>query len=386
MSTPRIWPGRPYPLGATWDGQGTNFALYSENADESRALPVRFGGRPRKRPDRVILPDSTDMVWHGYLPDVLPGQVYGYRVYGPYKPEEGHRFNPHKVLLDPVCQVRARETQWQDEMWGYKVGDPTADLSFDERDNAAFAPLAAVIDAAFTWGDDRRPQTPWNKTIIYEMHVKGFTKLHPERAGKNARHLRRAGGSEAAIRYLKDLGITAVELLPVHEHVDDRHLVEQRTGELLGLQHAGLLRARAQLLHRSGSGIDSVREFKTMVRNLHSAGIEVILDVVYNHTAEGNQMGPDALLPRYRQRGVLSAVARGPPVLRRLHRLRQHVLHAKSARAAVDHGQSCATGCWKCTSTAFASIWPARSPANCTKSTSWGPSSTSSTRTRSSRR
>jgi glycogen operon protein len=289
MTAPRIWPGRPYPLGASWDGQGTNFALYSENAEKVE-LCLFDSADATQEACRVVLPDSTDMVWHGYLPDVLPGQVYGYRVYGPYKPEEGHRFNPHKILLDPYAKSVARETHWTDEMWAYKVGDPAADLSFDERDNAAFAPLAAVIDEAFTWGDDRRPQTPWNKTLIYEVHVKGFTKLHPE-VPEKLRGTYAGLGAEASIRYFKELGITAVELLPVHEHVDDRHLVENGLVNYWGYNTLGFF-APEHSYAATGSGVDSVREFKTMVRNFHSAGIEVILDVVYNHTAEGNQMGP----------------------------------------------------------------------------------------------
>ncbi len=175
---------------------------------------------------RVQLAEQTDIVWHAYLPDILPGQIYGYRVDGPYEPAEGHRFNAHKVLLDPYAKAMARETRLADEIWGYRLGDPQADLSFDERDSARFAPLAAVIDDAFTWGDDRAPRIPWNKTLIYEMHVKGFTKLHPE-VPEKIRGTYAGLGSDAAIRYLKSLGITAVELLPVHDHVDDRHLVER---------------------------------------------------------------------------------------------------------------------------------------------------------------
>ncbi len=289
MSQPRIWPGRPYPLGATWDGLGTNFALYSENA--TKVELCLFESADATAPSgTVTLPDSTDMVWHAYLPDVLPGQVYGYRVHGPYKPEEGHRFNPHKILLDPYAKAIARETKWQDEMWGYQVGNKDADLSFDERDNAAFAPLAAVVDEAFTWGDDRRPQTPWNKTLIYEMHVKGFTMLNPD-VPEKMRGSYAGVASEASIKYLKELGVTAVELLPVHEHVDDRHLIEQGLVNYWGYNTLGFF-APEHTYASGGSGIDSVREFKTMVRSLHTAGIEVILDVVYNHTAEGNQMGP----------------------------------------------------------------------------------------------
>lgn len=287
--TTRLWPGRSYPLGATWDGSGTNFALYSENATKVE-LCLFDSVDDTKESACLALPEQTDMVWHGYLPDVLPGQLYGYRVHGPYEPKKGHRFNPHKVLLDPYAKVVGRETRWGDEMWGYQVGHAEADLSFDTRDNAAFAPLAAVVDEAFTWGDDRPPQTPWNKTIIYEVHVKGFTKLHPE-VPEKIRGTYAGLGSEASIQYLKNLGITAVELLPVHEHVDDRHLVDKGLVNYWGYNTIGFFAPEA-VYSSTTTAMDQIREFKTMVRNLHSAGIEVILDVVYNHTAEGNQMGP----------------------------------------------------------------------------------------------
>jgi len=285
----RAWPGSPYPLGATWDGSGTNFAIYSENATEVE-LCLFDSPDSELESQRIPLLEQTDMVWHAYLPDILPGQVYGYRVHGPYKPSEGHRFNPNKVLLDPYAKAIARETRWSDEMWGYKVGDAKADLSFDDSDNAKFAPLAAVLDEAFTWGDDRAPRVPWNKTIIYETHVKGFTKLHPE-VPEKLRGTYAGLSSDAGIRYLKSLGITAVELLPVHEHVDDRHLVERGLVNYWGYNTLGFFAPEPRYAS-GGTGADAVREFKSMVRNLHAAGIEVILDVVYNHTAEGNQLGP----------------------------------------------------------------------------------------------
>jgi len=289
MTSQRIWPGRPYPLGATWDGSGVNFALYSENATKVE-LCLFDSADDTKESARLVLPESTDMVWHGYLPDVLPGQIYGYRVYGPYEPAAGHRFNPNKVLLDPYAKALARETRWCDEMWGYKVGDEAADLSFDDRDNAASAPLAAVLDEAFTWGDDRPPQTPWTKTIIYEMHVKGFSKLNQDVPEKQ-RGSYAGVGSESSIRYLKELGVTAVELLPVHEHVDDRYLMERGLVNYWGYNTLGFFCPEAAYAGVPGAA-EGVREFKTMVRNLHASGIEVILDVVYNHTAEGNQLGP----------------------------------------------------------------------------------------------
>jgi len=276
-------------LGATWDGSGTNFALYSENATKVE-LCLFDSINDEKESQRIALPEQTDMVWHVYLPDVAPGQIYGYRVDGPHKPSEGHRFNANKVLLDPYAKAIARQTRWSDEMWGYKLGDPEGDLSFDERDNARYAPLAAVLDEAFTWGDDRLPRNPWHKTLIYELHVKGFTKLHPD-VPENQRGTYAGVGSDASIRYLKSLGITAVELLPVHEFLDDRHLVERGLVNYWGYNTLGFF-APAPRYGSGDSGADVVREFKTMVRNLHTAGIEVILDVVYNHTAEGSHLGP----------------------------------------------------------------------------------------------
>jgi isoamylase len=285
----RVWPGRSSPLGATWDGSGVNFAIYSENAEKVE-LCLFDSIDQTKETERVLLREYTDMVWHAYLPDVAPGQIYGYRVYGPYDPAKGHRFNPTKILLDPYAKLIARDLKWADEMFAYKLGDPMGDLSFDDRDNAAFAPLAAVIDPAFTWGDDRRPGHRWQNVIIYEVHVKGFTQLHPD-VPEKLRGSYAALGSDAAIRHLTELGINAVELLPVHQRVDDRYLVEAKRVNYWGYNTIGFF-APDSRYDSLGFPLDAVGEFKTMVRNLHAAGIEVILDVVYNHTAEGNQMGP----------------------------------------------------------------------------------------------
>ncbi|HWB08171.1 MAG TPA: glycogen debranching protein GlgX [Pirellulales bacterium] len=285
----RIWPGRPYPLGATWDGSGVNFTLYSENATKVE-LCLFDSVDDKQESFRVALKEQTDMVWHGYLPDVRPGHLYGFRVHGPYEPSKGHRFNPNKVLLDPYAKAIGRDVRWSDEMWGYKIGDAEADLSFDDRDNAAFAPLAAVVDPAFTWGDDRPPNVPWHRTLIYELHVKGFTKLHPEVVDR-LQGTYSGLCSEAALSYLRKLGITAVELLPVHHFLDDRHLVDKGLANYWGYNTLGFF-APAGRYSAADTPLDTVREFKTMVRNLHSIGVEVILDVVYNHTAEGNQMGP----------------------------------------------------------------------------------------------
>jgi glycogen operon protein len=230
------------------------------------------------------------MVWHGYFPDMVPGQIYGLRVDGPYDPKQGHRFNAEKILLDPYAKRIARDVRWHDSMFGYRVGDPAGDLSLDGRDNAAYAPLAAVVDTAFTWGDDRPPRTPWHETCIYELHVKGFTKKNPA-VPKHMRGTYAGLASEASIAYLQDLGVTAVELMPVHYHLDDRHLVENGLKNYWGYNTLSFLAPDPDYAVTSPSR-DAVREFKRMVRGLHQAGIEVILDVVYNHTAEGNERGP----------------------------------------------------------------------------------------------
>ncbi len=288
--TPRtVLPGKPYPLGATSDGRGTNFALFSENAEKVE-LCLFDSVEAEHEAERITLPEHTDMVWHGYLPGVHPGRLYGYRVHGPYRPEEGHRFNPNKIVLDPYTKAIGRDLRWDDRMFGYRIGHEDDDLSFDDRDNAAFAPLAVVIDPAFTWGDDRRPDIPWNETIIYEMHVKGFTKLHPD-VPPEIRGTYAGLACEPAIRYLKDLGVNAVELMPSHHRVNRRHLVER--GQVNYWGYDTLAYFAPELSYASAhSSRDSVREFKAMVAALHAADIEVILDVVYNHTGEGDQNGP----------------------------------------------------------------------------------------------
>ncbi|HVC92820.1 MAG TPA: glycogen debranching protein GlgX [Pirellulales bacterium] len=285
----RVWPGKPYPLGATWDGNGVNFALFSECAGKVD-LCLFHSPEDAKEAERITLSERRDLVWHCYLPDVRPGQLYGYRVDGPYEPARGHRFNAHKIVLDPYAKGIGRDVRWCDEMWGYKLGDPRADLSFDDRDNAHAAPLAVVIDPAFTWGDDRPPRTPWHETLIYELHVKGFTKLHPE-LPEEQRGTYAGLASPAALDHLKSLGVTAVELLPVFQRSDDRHLVEKGLCNYWGYNTLAFF-APDQHYSTAKSADETVKEFKTMVRGLHSAGIEVLLDVVYNHTAEGNQLGP----------------------------------------------------------------------------------------------
>jgi len=281
----KIKPGTPYPLGATWDGRGVNFALFSENATKVE-LCLFDSPESRQESRKVALPEQTDLVWHGYLPDVRPGQLYGYRVHGPYDPANGHRFNPGQVLLDPYARTIGRGLIWDDSLFAYKLGDEAQDLAYVEVDGAAFAPLARVVDPAFDWGDDRRPKTPWHKTVIYEAHVKGFTKNNPD-VPEALRGTYAGVAAEASIDHLKKLGVTAVELLPVHYHLDDRHLLEKGLVNYWGYNTLGFL-----AVDRHHGGDDPVAEFKAMVRSLHKAGIEVILDVVYNHTAEGNHLGP----------------------------------------------------------------------------------------------
>jgi glycogen operon protein len=285
----RFWPGRPYPLGATWDGRGVNFALYSENATKVE-LCLFNSADDRQESERVVMPEHTDMVWHVYLPDARPGQLYGYRVYGPYEPQKGHRFNHHKLLLDPYARSIARMPRWTDALSGYVIGDKNQDLSFSAVDNGADAPLGSVIDEAFTWGDDRPPNTPSHRSVIYELHVKGFTKLN-ENVPEELRGTYAGLSCEPAVNYLRDLGVTAVELLPIHTHADDRFLLDRGLVNYWGYNTLSFFAPEARYASVSQPS-DVISEFKTMVRNLHDAGIEVILDVVYNHTAEGNHLGP----------------------------------------------------------------------------------------------
>jgi glycogen operon protein len=285
----RVWPGNPYPLGANWTGVGVNFALFSAHATKVE-LCLFESAASTTESARIPLPEQTDMVFHGFLPDGRPNQLYGYRVYGPYEPDAGHRFNPNKIVMDPYGKSVARPIKWTDEMFGYEVGHENADLSFDARDNAPFAPLSAIVDPAFTWGADQPPRTPWRNTVIYEMHVRGFTIRHPS-IPQNLRGTYEALTAEPAIEHLKKLGVTAVELMPVHHHARDRHLEERGLTNYWGYNSFGFF-APERRLAASRTPAGAVREFKRMVRALHAAGLEVILDVVYNHTAEGNELGP----------------------------------------------------------------------------------------------
>ncbi len=284
----RKWLGAPYLQGATWDGSGVNFALFSEHATAVELC--LFDGPDGTGETRIVVTEQTDQVWHVYLPEVRPGQRYGYRVYGPYEAEAGHRFNPAKLLLDPYAKAIDGTIQCTDAIFGYQVGHPKGDLSRDDRDSAPFVPKSVVIDEAFTWGDDRPLRIPLNESVIYEVHVKGFTMRHPD-VPPELRGTYAGLASPAAIDYFRSLGITAVELLPAHHSVADKHLIDRGLTNYWGYNSIGYLAPDARY-SSSGSLGQQVTEFKTMVKTLHRAGIEVILDVVYNHTAEGNHLGP----------------------------------------------------------------------------------------------
>ncbi len=286
----KVWPGQSYPLGATWDGAGVNFALFSENATRVELCLFDSPGADTETA-RITLEEHTDQVWHAYLPEVRPGQLYGYRVHGPYEPLAGHRFNPHKLLLDPYAKAVASTVKWGDAVFGYPLGaGADADLTPDERDSAANVPKCVVVDPAFSWGDDEQPRTPWHKTLIYELHVKGFTKLHPE-VPEELRGTYAGLAHPAAVDYLRSLGVTAVELLPVHHFVSGMHLADKGLTNYWGYDSIGFFAPDVRY-SSSGRMGEQVSEFKTMVKTLHREGIEVILDVVYNHTGEGNHLGP----------------------------------------------------------------------------------------------
>lgn len=285
----KMWPGQPYPLGTTWDGAGVNFALFSENA-EAVELCLFDGPGGKQEVARIRVREHNDQVWHVYLPEVRPGQLYAYRVHGPYEPAAGHRFNPAKLLLDPYAKAIGGRIQWSDALFGYTVGHPDADLSKDERDSADGLPKCVVVDPAFSWGEDVRPRTPWHKTLIYEVHVHGFTARHPE-VPPELRGTYAGLACPPVVDYLHSLGITAVELMPVHQFVADRHLVDRGLTNYWGYNSIGYLTPDACYASTGVLG-QQVAEFKTMVKTLHREGIEVILDVVYNHTGEGNHLGP----------------------------------------------------------------------------------------------
>jgi glycogen operon protein len=279
-----IWPGQPYPRGATWDGEGVNFSLFAANAEKVELC--LFDPTGRHEVQRITLRERTDEVWHCYLPEARPGLLYGYRVHGPYRPEQGLRFNPNKLLIEPYAKRLEGALVWSDAHFGYRVGSPKADLSFDKRDSAAGTPKSRVTDSAFTWGDDRPPRVPWHDTVIYEAHVRGLTMRHPD-VPAPLRGSYAGLATAPMIEHFLRLGVTTLELMPVHAFVDDRTLLDKGLRNYWGYNTIGFFAPERRY---SASG--QISEFKTMVKTLHSAGIEVILDVVYNHTAEGNELGP----------------------------------------------------------------------------------------------
>jgi glycogen operon protein len=281
----RVWPGVPYPLGATFDGRGVNFALFSAKAEKVELC--LFDPRGEREIERIVLPEYTDQVWHGYMPDIRPGQLYGYRVHGPWDPAGGHRFNPAKLLLDPYAKQLWGQLRWSDAHFGYRIGSPRDDLSRpDARDNARGMLKCRVVDTAFTWGDDKSPHVPWHESILYETHLRGFTMRHPD-VPERYRGTAAGFSIPQVIDHLKALGVTAVEFLPIHAFIQDRHLVERKLANYWGYNSIGFFAPEPRYL-----ATGDLAEWKAMVRCLHEAGIEVMIDVVYNHTAEGNHMGP----------------------------------------------------------------------------------------------
>ena len=284
----RVWPGTPHPLGATWDGEGVNFALFSRHATGVQ-LCIFERAEDAVPTFTVMMPPATDWVWCCYLPDARPGTFYGYRVDGPWDPAQGHRFNRAKLLIDPYAKAVTGPIRWSDEIFGHTPASVDDDHVPDPRDSAGGMPKSVVVDQAFTWGDDRAPRTPWNRTVIYECHVRGMTKTHPG-VPEHLRGTFLGLSTDAMIDHFLGLGITAVELMPVHQFVADRHLVEQGLTNYWGYNTLAFFAPHVSYASK-GHG-EQVSEFKSMVKALHRAGLEVLLDVVYNHTAEGNHLGP----------------------------------------------------------------------------------------------
>ena len=288
MPVIKVWPGQPHPLGATWDGNGVNFALFSAHAEKVELCLFDRSGQHEEA--RIVVPEYTDEVWHCYLPAARPDQLYGYRVYGPYDPAAGHRFNPNKLLIDPYARALSGRLRWSDVLYGYRIGGPRDDLAFDRRDSARYMPKCRVVESAFTWNHDRPPRTSWEESIILEANVRGFTIAHPA-VGERERGTFAGLASPAVIDYLVDLGVTAVELLPIHAAITERPLAERGLTNYWGYNSIAFFAPDPRFLPPNSPG-GSIAEVKSAVKRLHEAGIEVILDVVYNHTAEGNRLGP----------------------------------------------------------------------------------------------
>jgi glycogen operon protein len=277
--------GAPGPLGATWDGNGTNFAVFSAHATKIELCIFDFATDQELQ--RIVLPEYTNQIWHGYVPELSPGTRYGYRVHGPYEPEKGHRFNPNKLVLDPYAVSMVGELRWSPALFGYQLesGD---DLTFDERDSAPFVPKCTVADRRYSWNPQRARPVPWEETVIYELHVRGYTKLHPELAPE-MRGTYAGLSDKTVLKHIQSLGVTAIELMPVHMFVNDQHLIDQGLSNYWGYNTLNFF-APAPVYAQNPR--DGLREFKNMIAAIHEAGMEVILDVVYNHTPEGNERGP----------------------------------------------------------------------------------------------
>ena len=331
-----ILPGQPYPLGATYDGMGTNFSVFSEVADRVELCLFDADGTET----RVDLPENDAYCWHGYLPNMGPGQRYGFRVHGPYDPGQGLRCNPAKLLLDPYAKAVEGEVEWGEPLFNYRFADPEG--STNDDDSAPNMPKAVVTSPFFDWDNDRHPRTPWNESVVYEVHVKGFTQRHPG-IPEELRGTYAGLAHPASIAYLKALGVTAVELLPVHQFVHDHRLVDAGLRNYWGYNSIAFLAPHNAYAARGQEG-QQVQEFKQMVKTLHDAGIEVILDVVYNHTAEGNHMGPVLSLKGLDNAAYYRLVDDDRRLLLRHHRHRQQPQHAPSPRAAADHGLAALLG------------------------------------------
>ncbi|ARP80593.1 glycogen debranching enzyme GlgX [Bordetella genomosp. 8] len=282
---PRITEGSPFPLGATWDGEGVNFALFSAHA--TRVEVCLFDPKGQKEIERIELPEFTDEVWHVHVRGLEPGAVYGYRVYGPYDPENGHRFNHHKLLLDPYAKAYVGELKWDPAVFGYTIGSEEGDLGFDERDSAPFMPKCQVVDQRFSWEHPSKVRVPWEETIFYETHVRGYTRLHPA-VPESMRGTFEGLGQKAVIDHIKSLGVTSVELLPIHAFVNDSHLLDKGLTNYWGYNTIGFFAPDPRYFAR---GPSEITELKQMIDRFHEANLEVILDVVYNHTAEGSELG-----------------------------------------------------------------------------------------------
>jgi glycogen operon protein len=281
-----VWPGEPYPLGATHDGVGTNFSLFSEVADRVELCLFDENGLE----NRIDLTEVTGYCWHGYLPGIGPGQRYGYRVHGPYEPEKGLRCNPAKLLIDPYARAIDGQVRWHDAVFPYPLGGPKEDLQASDADNRSFVPKSVVASPFFEWGSDRPPATPWHESVLYEVHVKGVTQRHPQ-VPHELRGTYSGLAHPAILDHLKRLGVTALELLPVHQFIHDYDLERRGLRNYWGYNSIGYFAPHDEYAVARQGG-QQVQEFKQMVRALHEAGFEVILDVVYNHTAEGNHLGP----------------------------------------------------------------------------------------------